>query len=397
MRLSLSSARKLGLAAAGMVLLGGFGLVVARSGPLAPIQVTVARAETGVVTSSLFGIGTVEARRSYFIGPTAPGRVRSIAVDVGDRVQAGQVLAEMDPVDLDERLRSLAAAQARAQSAVVAAEAQRKDARARNELARMNARRYQDLGEKRFVSPSLVEGKLQEFNSAQAGLEAADANLLGARQEFSRLAAEQEGLRQQRLNLRLAAPRGGIVTSRDAEPGSTVVAGQSVVKLIEPDSLWVKVRLDQGRSRHLAVGLPAEVALRSSPGARLAGKVVRVEPVSDSVTEERIAFVGLDGIPPGLSVGELAEVTVHPAPEAAALTVPNAAVRHTVQGTGVWVLRDGRPGFAQVVLGAGSLDGRVQVRAGLREGDEVVAHSERELAEGARIKVVDRLAGGRQP
>ena len=320
------TSKHLVLALLGSVLIGGFGFVMARSGPLAPVRVTVTKVATGRVTPSLFGIGTVEARRSYYIGPTAAGRVRSISVDVGDRVQAGQKLAEMDPVDLDERLRSLTASYARAESAVAAAEAQRRDARARHALAVINNKRYSELGERRFVSSSAVESKQQELVSAQSAVDAAEANLLGTRQELGRLLADRQGLGEQRRNLQLVAPRDGIVTSRDAEPGSTVVAGQSVVKLIEPDSLWVKVRLDQGRSRGLANGMAAEVALRSDPARKLAGKVVRIEPVSDSVTEERIVFVGLDAPNPALTVGELAEVTLRAAPTATSLIIANSQV-----------------------------------------------------------------------
>ena len=104
------------------------------------------------------------------------------------------------------------------------------------------------------------------------------------------------------MNIRLYAPADGVVTSRDAEPGSTVIAGQSVLKLEDPRSLWVTVRLDQGRSAGLRLGLPAEITLRSNPRKPLAGKVVRIEPISDSVTEERIAQVAFDlcrkGCPP---------------------------------------------------------------------------------------------------
>ena len=113
--------RKLGLALFAAALVIGFAFVVARSGPLAPTQVTTVRVASGTVSPALFGIGTVEARRSYFIGPTAAGRVKAIHVDIGESVQAGQLLAEIEPVDLDERLRSSEAAQARAASAVVSA------------------------------------------------------------------------------------------------------------------------------------------------------------------------------------------------------------------------------------------------------------------------------------
>jgi HlyD family secretion protein len=385
--------RKLGLGLFAAMLVLGFGVVVARSGPLSPIQVTTLRAEVGSLSPAIFGIGTVEARRSYLIGPTAAGRVKAVHADVGETVKAGQLLAEIDPVDLDERLRSTEAAYARAASAVTAADAQRKDALAKRQLAEFNAKRYSDLGGKNFVSASAVEGKQQELDSAKAAVEASEANLQGARQEQLRLKADQDGIRQQRGNLRLLAPRDGLVTSRDAEPGSTVIAGQAVLRLMEPDSLWVKARLDQGRSRGLAVGQAADIVLRSNASTHLPGKVVRIEPLSDSVTEERIAQIAFERIPEGLSVGEMTEVTVKTGATQSELLLPNAAIKQMPQGSGVWKLKDGKPSLTPVKLGSTSLEGNVQILDGLAAGDEVVIHSERDLNESARIKVVSQLVG----
>ena len=385
--------RKLGLGLFAAMLVVGFGVVVARSGPLSPIQVTTLRVESGSLSPAIFGIGTVEARRSYLIGPTAAGRVKAVHVDVGETVKAGQLLAEIDPVDLDERLRSTEAAYARAASAVTAADAQRKDSLARRQLAEFNAKRYRDLGGKNFVSASAVEGKQQELDSAQAAVEASEANLQGARQEQLRLKADQDGIRQQRGNLRLLAPRDGLVTSRDAEPGSTVIAGQAVLRLMEPDSLWVKARLDQGRSRSLAVGQAADIVLRSNASTHHPGKVARIEPVSDSVTEERIAQIAFEHIPEGLSVGEMTEVTVQTGAAQSGLLLPNAAIKRMPQGSGVWKLKDGKPSLTPVKLGSTSFEGNVQILEGLAVGDEVIIHSERDLNESARIKIVSQLMG----
>lgn len=384
---------KLGLGLLAAILVVGFGMVVARSGPLSPIQVTTLRVEAGSLSPAIFGIGTVEARRSYLIGPTAAGRVKAVHADVGETVKAGQLLAEIDPVDLDERLRSTEAAYARAASAVTAAEAQRKDALARRQLAELNAKRYRDLGGKNFVSASAIEGKQQELDSAQAAVDASEANLLGARQEQLRLKADQDGIRQQRGNLRLLAPRDGLVISRDAEPGSTVIAGQAVLRMVEPDSLWVKARLDQGRSLGLAVGQAVDIVLRSNASMPLTGKVARIEPVSDSVTEERIAQIAFERIPEGLSVGEMTEVTVNTGATQSGLLLPNAAIKQMPQGSGVWKLKEGKPSLTPVKLGSTSLDGNVRILDGLASGDEVVIHSERDLSDGARLKVVSQLVG----
>ena len=393
MKLAALLSRRAALAALGLVLLGAFVFVVARTGPFAPVRVTVVQVAEAAVVPTLFGIGTVEARRSYLIGPTAAGRVLRVAVDVGDAVKAGQLLAEMDPVDLDQRVASLEASIARAASAVAAAEAQRRDALARREVAVLNARRYAELGEKKFVSPSIVEAREQERTSAEAATAAAEANLAAARQDAARLRAERDGVRQQRQNIRLVTPADGVVTARDAEPGSTVVAGQAVVRLVDPASLWLRVRFDQGRSAGLAVGLPAEIVLRSRPGRPLAGKVQRLELLSDSVTEERIAQVAFDALPEGVSLGELAEVTLKlPAAQAAPM-LPNASIRQRGEETGAWVLRGDTLRFVPLRLGAADLDGRVQVREGLQPGDRIIVHSDAELAPDSRVFVVDALAG----
>jgi len=397
------ASRRFGLSLLGALLLGALAFVVMRSGPLAPIRVTVQQASQGRLTPALFGIGTVEARRGYLIGPITAGRVRRVLVDVGDNVKAGQWLAEMDPVDLDERLAALDASIDRAGSAMAGAQAQRQDAVARKDLAVLNARRYADLGEKNFISVGVVEAKLQEQVSADAALSGADANLGAARQDVKRLAAERAGLVQQSASLRLLAPSDGVVISREAEAGSTVVAGQAVLRLIEPLSLWVKVRFDQGRSTGLVAGLRAEIVLRSNPAQTLAGRVARVEAVSDSVTEERIAQVAFDPLPAGLSVGELAEVTLALATTEPALLLPNASIKRRADlapdqpgsgdghGTGVWRIAGDTLRFAPVRLGLSSLNGQVQILEGLQAGDRVVVFSEKELTAGSRIKVVDSL------
>lgn len=401
MKLKSLMSRRVGLGLLGALLIAALAFVVMRSGPLAPTRVTVIEVTEGRLTPALFGIGTVEARRSYLIGPTTAGRVRKVAVDVGDAVKAGQLLAEMDPVDLDERLAALDASIARAGSAAAAVEAQRKDALAKRELAAINARRYVDLGERNFISAGVVEGKLQEQTSADAAVSGADANLNAARQDLKRLVAERAGLLQQRDNVRLLAPSDGVVVSRDAEAGSAVVAGQAVLKVIEPSSLWVKVRFDQGRSAGLAPGLQAQIVLRSNPGKPITGKAARVEALSDSVTEERVAQVAFDSLPAGVSVGELAEVTLALPAQPLALLVPNASIKRRVdpsgvqagEQAGVWLLDGNSLRLAPVRLGQSSLDGRVQVLDGLKAGDRVVVYSEKELAEGSRIKVVGSLTG----
>jgi len=115
--------RSLALAAVLVILLGALAFVALQTGPMAPIPVTLVTVERQAVMPALFGIGTVEARRTHKIGPTFAGRLKRVDVQTGDVVKAGQLLGEMDPVDLDDKLGAQDAALKRAEAATLAAEA----------------------------------------------------------------------------------------------------------------------------------------------------------------------------------------------------------------------------------------------------------------------------------
>ena len=370
--------RTLALLAVVLPLLALFVYVVLRSGPLAPVAVTVATVEQRAITPALFGIGTVEARTTYRVGPTLAGRVLRLSAQVGERVTAGQVLGEMDGVDLDERQRAQAAAVQRAQAAL-------KDAQARQQHAQAQATRYAELLVVRATSEEIATARQQDLRTA-------DAALAGSQAEVERLRAEQSALHTQRSKLRLLAPADALVTARLAEPGSTVVPGQAVVDLVDPSSLWVNVRFDQSSANGLRAGLPAQVLLRSATGAPLAAKVLRVEPLADAVTEETLAKVVLAALPEPLPpLGTLAEITITLPELPAAPTLPNAALRRVGGKMGVWELTTDGLRFAPLVLGQADLDGQVQVQSGIQEGARIVVYSEKELTARSSTHVVERI------
>ncbi|HEY0719717.1 MAG TPA: efflux RND transporter periplasmic adaptor subunit [Gammaproteobacteria bacterium] len=377
--LSMSS-RKLVLIGVLMPLLVLFIFVVLRSGPLAAVPVMVTTVESRPITPALFGIGTVEARYSYRIGPTAAGRVARVEVQVGDRVSAGALLGEMEPVDLDQRVSAQ-------QAALKRAEAQLQDVNARHTYAQAQVARFEELAKEKLVSSDAVEAKRQEAQVAAASLQA-------VREDLARLRAERDGSQRQRGNLRLIAPVDGLVTARNADPGTTVVAGQAVVELIDPNSLWLNVRFDQLRTAGLREGLPAQIVLRSQGEKVIAGRVLRVEPRADAVTEETLVKVVFDKLPEPLPpIGELSEVTVALTPLAARPVVPNASVQRVEGELGVWVINDGALHFRPVSLGASDLDGQVQIMEGVESGAQVVVYSQRALTARSRFTVVERLPG----
>ncbi|MBV5317172.1 MAG: efflux RND transporter periplasmic adaptor subunit [Desulfobulbaceae bacterium] len=371
-----------------------FAYVTLRSGPLAPIPVTLMTVERREITPSLFGIGTVEARYTHKIGPTLTGRLKQVDVQPGDQVKTGQIVGEMDSVDLDDRINAQEAAFKRSEANIIAAEAQIQEASARKNFAGSQVKRYDQLLTVRSGSKEIAETKRQEFDITRAASSAAQANLEVSRQEVIRLRAERDGLVRQRASLRLVSPVDGFISRRDVDLGSTVVPGQSVVEVVEPSTIWINVRFDQQRAMGLRAQLPAQIVLRSHGTKPLAGQVVRVEPMADSVTEEVLAKVAFEQLPERRpSIGELAEVTVELVAQKLMPVVLNASLQRVDGHLGVWIVQDNHLSFSRVTIGASDLEGRVQILDGLDGGERIVSYSRKALQPKSRIKVVDRIIG----
>lgn len=130
--------RTLALLVVILPLLALFVYVALRSGPLAPVPVIVATVGNRSISPALFGIGTVESRYTYKIGPILAGRIKRLTVQVNDSVEAGQILGALDPVDLNEKIKAQDAA-------IQRSEAQLIQSQARQIFAKAQAQRYKQL------------------------------------------------------------------------------------------------------------------------------------------------------------------------------------------------------------------------------------------------------------
>lgn len=384
--------RKIKMLVIGAAVLGAFAWVVLTQGPLAPVKVTVEKIQVGTLANGVFGIGTVRARHGFNLAPTMTSRVKRVLVDQGDTVVAGQVLAEMDPVDLDEKFTGSERVVQKTANAILAAEAQTSEAESRLKTIAATLARYEELRGRGFVSQEMYDTKLHEKNAAVSALAAASANLATAREEHARAQADMRGIGKARAQTRLISPTNGVVVARLAEPGSTVVGGQVVLQVVDPKSLWIETRVAQHQAGQVRVGQEAEVVLRSRPHAPLAGKVARVDMVSDAVTEERIVNVAVAAV--DVSIGEYAEVTFKLPQLNDTRSVPTAAVKRIDRQTGVWVLQDGQVVFKPVKVGATTMEGRTQILDGMGNDESVIVYSQQPLRAGIKVRVVSELVRG---
>ena len=167
-----------------------------------------------------------------------------------------------------------------------------------------------------------------------------------------------------------------------------VKAGDPVLTLIDPATVWIQAYVDEERAGQLALGQPGTIRLRSQPAAEFRGTIARIGIESDRVNEERRVWLTCADCPAEMFLGEQAEVRILTGTRATALMVPELAITgfDGHRGT-VWTVVDGRLTRAELTFGARDDRGRVEVIGGLPEGAMIVARVPKGAAEGRRARI----------
>jgi RND family efflux transporter MFP subunit len=172
---------------------------------------------------------------------------------------------------------------------------------------------------------------------------------------------------------RIAAPMDGVVIQRLAEVGSTVSPGTPLMKIVDPQSLWVATRVDESVVGRVQPGQVASIRLRS--GELLPGKVARVSRQSDAATRELDVHVAFDVVPQRFAIDQEAEVSIAVGEDRGVLVPLSALTRDRAGRQGVLVVDAGRTRF-QPVETAGADVRQALVRQGLAGGESVVSAAE---------------------
>jgi RND family efflux transporter MFP subunit len=334
------------------------------------VPVTVAMVAEGAVVVRVVGPGSVQARVPITLASRLTATVTAVNADVGDRVTAGSVLATLDDRDLRARRDTVAGQRVTQARNIEAAQAALRKAQADLVLARSRARRDAELQAQGFVSAAGLDGSRAALDAAVAGEQSTAATLAARQAEWAASAHDLAAAEVSASHALLRAPVDALVVQRLVEPGSTVVPGTPLLKLVDPASVWVAMRVDEAQLAALQPGQPAQIRLRS--GSEHAGRVARIARQSDLATREIEVHVAFDTVPGRFAIDQEAEVTVT-AGEDRGLRVPVTALLRDRDGRpGVLVLEAGRARFAVVTPGASDGD-QLLIVDGLAAGAQVVA------------------------
>ena len=311
----------------------------------------------------------VRPRVESRLGFRVAGKMIRRQAELGQRVKAGQVLAQLDPRDL-----RLAADAARAQ--VDAATTNR-------DLAAADFKRYAALKEQNFISGAELERRETTLKAAQAQLNQAKAQL------------DAQGNQAGYANL--VADVSGVVTAVEAEPGQVVAAGTPVVRIAQDGPRDVVFSVPEDKVAAIKAG--SDVAVRVwAGGTPLAGKVREVAASADPVTRTYPVKVALDAAAAAPPLGATVYVWPQALSRAGApvIKLPTSALRKEGQGTAVWVLDKSTMTLASRPVQVASVDGNdAVIAAGLQPGMLVVAAGVHVLSSGQKVAIYqERTAQG---
>lgn len=331
------------------------------SAPEAPRPVLVTHPTATDHSASAFA-GEVRAREESPLSFRVGGKLVERRVDVGAHVRQGQVLAVLDPGDLQAQARA-------AQAQLAAAEAELGRARA-------DQARFAKLAGDQLVSRSTLDAQNAAATAAQGQVNAARAEL--------------EVARNQAAYSQLRAPRDGVIASRDAEAGQVVAAGQTVFALAADGVREIAFALPEGMIASIRPGQAVQAELWSRPGERWNGRIREISPAADPASRTFAARVTVDAPAGALDLGQSARVYL-PRNGNGSLSVPLSALQRDGGRTAVFVV-DASSGIVklQPVQTGPFGEDRVPVKSGLSPDAWVVAAGGHLLRDGLKVQPVDR-------
>jgi RND family efflux transporter MFP subunit len=303
--------------------------------------------------------GEVRPRVESRLGFRVAGKLMRRHVELGQRVQAGQLLAQLDAQDF------LLAADA--------AQAQLGAATTNRDLAAADYKRFKELKEQNFISG--------------AELERRDATLKAAQAQVDQARAQLAAQRNQGVYASLVADVAGVVTAVEAEPGQVVSAGMPVVRIAQDGPRDAVFAVPEDKVAGIRAGAPVDVRVWSG-SVRLAGKVREVSASADPVTRTYQVKVALEGPPPPLGA-TVSVLLAAPSPrDSQQIKLPTSALRQDGKATAVWVLEPASMTVRSQPVELAALDGNEAVVAGgLQPGMRVVAAGVHVLSPGQKVTI----------
>lgn len=345
----------------------------------APARAAVVELRRTPVSNTLSIAGEFLPYQEVELHAKVAGYIQKINVDIGDRVHKGDVLAILEIPELDAQLQAARAGVRHSQEEITRAENEVSRAEADHASLHAGATRLKQASEARpgLIAEQELDDATAKDRASAAQVDAAKSALAASKQQLEMSQADQQHYAALSQYSRITAPFDGVVTWRYADTGSLIQAGTSnaasepVVKLSEVKVLRLRIPVPESLAANVHDGEQVDIRVKAT-NEQLAGKVIRSTDALDRSTRTMQVEVDVPNPTYKLTPGMYADVSLRVQNDPNALTLPLQAINRGAEKTTVYLVNSQNHVEEREIRTGIEGSDRIQVLAGLKEGDRVI-------------------------
>jgi RND family efflux transporter MFP subunit len=355
--------------------------------------VSVVAAVPSPAKSELVLPGNIQALTEAPVLARADGYIKHRYADIGDRVVAGQLLADIDAPDLDQQVRQASATLQQALASLEQANSNYSQGKANEALAEVTARRWSHLVAKGAVSLQENDQYQAQYQAQVAGLQALEKAIAAAKANAAAAQANLGRLQELQGFEKVRAPFSGVITVRNVDVGTLITTGTTLLfRIAQTNILRTYVSVPQGNAPDIHAGQPAVLSIADLQGRKVPAKVTRVASALDPSSRTMLTEVQAMNPDGTLLPGMYALVDLNSIRKDPPLLIPGDALVVRADGTQAAVVgADHIVRYQKIDVGRDFGD-RVEVLSGLQDGDMVVVNPSDDVRNGARVRPVPLAA-----
>src|SRR5665213_62888 len=357
-------------------------------------DVTVVAAKRASTMGDLLLPGNIQAVTEAPILARAEGYVKHRYVDIGDRVTAGQLLAEVEAPDLDQQVRQAQAAVVQAQADLARASAALEQGKASESIAKVTATRWDNLVKRGAVSKQENDQYQAQYQAQAANVRALDRAVDAAKENITAMQANVGRLSEMQGYLKVRAPFAGVVTLRNVDVGTLVNTGSTMLfRIAQTNLLRTFLNVPQSSASDVHVGQMASLATPELPERKFQGVVTRTANAMDPASRTLLVEVQVPNPEGKLLPGMYVEVDLHLPRKDPPLLLPSDTLSVRPEGTMVAALDSNNAvHFQHVVIGR-DYGSDIEILSGLSAGQRVIANPNDSVQEGVKVHPILAAAG----
>ena len=344
------------------------------------VSVRLTKVALGEVNEQLTLTGALKAKELVDVTPKGQGRLEKLYFQVGDRVKQGDLIAELEDDELQQRVR-------RAEAAIAVSSASVAQRQAELSNVRANLGRSDQLFDEGLLSPQEHEQQKTSLAMVEAQVQLADA-------QKQQSEAELRELNIQLDQTKIYAPMVGDVSLRYVDQGALVNPNSPIIQVVNLSTMVIQGNVPERDVGKLRVGNVAEVSVDAIPDKIFHGRVARIAPVLDPATRSALIEIDISNVQRTLKAEMFARIQLDLGTMREATLIPRDGLVYRGSQSGVYIVEgdNNKPVFRPIETGM-TLDNSVEVLANLKIGDTIVGRGATMLNDGDQITVAG--AGGR--